>query len=170
VRRAARVWQPGDHGDDHFFSGPTVDVIAGPIVGWSWFFVFAVTFGGHCSVSVSQRCALLDHWQGRPNQESANQESADQAFRRCLTLTPAGTSPKLSSGTQPMEASMTTGVSMTKAGMIAHRDERFARGLGEFRDPLPAGGWRLEAGGPGFVAARSFEVSKSNQAPDGLRR
>jgi len=32
-------------GDDHFFSGPAVDVIAGPIVGWSWFFVFAVTFG-----------------------------------------------------------------------------------------------------------------------------
>ena len=39
-------WQRAT-GDDHFFSRATVDVIAGPIVGRPWFFVFAATLGGH---------------------------------------------------------------------------------------------------------------------------
>lgn len=58
---------------------------------------------------------------------------------------------------------MTTGVTMTKAAMIAHRDKRFGRGLGEFRDVV-------EAGGPGFRTARHFELSESNRLRTGSGR
>ena len=65
---------------------------------------------------------------------------------------------------------MTTGVSMTKPGVIAHRDKRFDGGLGEFRDLLEAGGWTLEADGPGVRKDRRPESSKINRVPDGFRK
>jgi len=58
---------------------------------------------------------------------------------------------------------MTTGVSMTKAGTTAHRDERIGSSLGEFRG-------LLQDGSPGFRTTRRPEVSKSNQGPDGFRK
>ena len=56
---------------------------------------------------------------------------------------------------------MTTGVSMTKVGVIAHRDKMLGGGLGELRDLLKAAG---------FVTPPWCEVSKSKHAPDEIRK
>jgi len=58
---------------------------------------------------------------------------------------------------------MTTGVTMTKAAMIAHRDKRFGGGLGEFRG-------LLQVASPGFRTIRRPEVSKSTMARTGSER
>ncbi|HEY5874992.1 MAG TPA: diacylglycerol kinase family protein [Ilumatobacteraceae bacterium] len=56
---------------------------------------------------------------------------------------------------------MTTGVSMTKVGVIAHRDKMLGGGLGELRDLLEAAG---------VVTPPWSEVSKSKHAPDEIRK
>ena len=55
---------------------------------------------------------------------------------------------------------MTTGVTMTKAAVIAHLDKRIGGGLDEFRG-------LLQAASPGFRTTRRPEMSKSTMARTG---
>jgi len=55
---------------------------------------------------------------------------------------------------------MTTGVTMTKAAVIAHLDKKFGGGLDEFRG-------LLQAASPGFRTTRRPEMSKSTMARTG---